>query len=88
MMCILLSSLSLLLSSSLPPSPSLSPLLSSSLSLSLSLSLFLYSGGVRNGSSSELLHARQTVVTVARANGLVAIDMVHNDFNGIIQYIQ
>ena len=40
------------------------------------------SGGVRSDSSWELSHVRQSVVTVARAHGVAAIDMVHTDFTG------
>ena len=40
-------------------------------------------GGVRAKAGSELVHARQTVVGVASANGVSAIDMVSTDFTGL-----
>lgn len=43
---------------------------------------FNTSGATRSPGGSELLYARQKVVTVAKAFGLQAIDMVHIDYKG------
>ena len=39
-------------------------------------------GGVRTDNGAELAAARQTVVGVASANGVAAIDMVSTNFSG------
>ena len=41
------------------------------------------SGGVRSEDASELVFARQSIVTHAKAYQLQAIDLVHIDFKGV-----
>ena len=40
-------------------------------------------GGVRSEDASELMFARQSIVTHAKAYQLQAIDLVHIDFKGV-----
>lgn len=43
----------------------------------------IFVGGVRSEGASELLYARQAIVTHAKAYHLQAIDLVHIDFKSI-----